>query len=137
MKPFHSFSDHRHPDSNKITKKTPAVRQAGTSHDDGRRRARLRVKEKRRRDAKSWSIDGRRRSGTSYHLGLAQHMPSMLTNVHSSPWNERFMFNDSVYPGLTVVASKKRMTEATSTTTLPRQVLNQMKIDSSMPSRKR
>eukprot|EP00804_Cyclotella_cryptica_P019914 CCRYP_007818-RB/>CCRYP_007818-RB protein AED:0.24 eAED:0.24 QI:538/1/1/1/0.33/0/4/588/355 len=110
--------------------KNPVSRRVDTSNDDGRHRASLRVKEKRRQDAKRWSVDGRRRSGSrAHHLRLARHPPSMLPNLHSSPWNDRFMFDAINNPGLAAGASKQRMTGVSSLQLMP--LLNQMKVDSS------
>ena len=60
---------------------------------DGRRRAALRVQQKRRRDSRRWTIDGRWRSSSSLSNTRLRTISS-TRNLHSTPWNQRFIFQD-------------------------------------------
>lgn len=62
---------------------------------DGRRLAALRVKERQERESKRWSVDGcKRRSKRS---GI-RPLTTTSSLRHSTPWNERFAFEDTPLP---------------------------------------
>eukprot|EP00956_Cyclotella_meneghiniana_P011394 scaffold15972_cov73-Cyclotella_meneghiniana.AAC.4 len=56
--------------------------------DDGRMRAALRVRQRRRSDSKRWTIDGKRRRNKR------PSTTSATANLPTTPWNERFVFDD-------------------------------------------
>ena len=56
--------------------------------DDGRLRAALRVRQRRRSDSKRWTIDGKRRRNKR------PSTTSATANLPTTPWNERFVFDD-------------------------------------------
>ena len=62
------------------------------NQNEGRRRAAIRIKQKRKYDSQRWTIDGARRSSCSRVI----NRPSMksLGGLHSKPWNDRFMLNN-------------------------------------------
>ena len=70
--------------------KSSAVAWQVEPNDEGRRRAALRVKQRRKSDSRRWTVDGRRRSSRS------SKRPSPTSSIrHATPWNERFIFEDT------------------------------------------
>lgn len=70
--------------------KSSAVAWQVEPNDEGRRRAALRVKQRRKSDSRRWTVDGRRRSSRS------SKRPSNTSSIrHATPWNERFIFEDT------------------------------------------
>ena len=66
---------------------------ASSKHaDDGRLRAALRVRQRRKSESKRWTIDGKRRSSSSRNKRPST--TSSVANLPTTPWNERFVFGD-------------------------------------------
>ena len=64
------------------------------SENEGRRRAAIRVKQKRMYDSQRWTIEGRRRPDSSRFKNRPS-IKSPARKLHSKPWNDRFIFNQA------------------------------------------